>query len=88
LTSQTSTSPGVHDLLLYSVAVAAEGVGDRLLELLPAERGGVAERSLSAEVPRPGEGIWSLLKPSIANFAATDLDSLIRIVKRKMKKIQ
>jgi transposase len=36
----------------------------------------------------PAEGIWSLLKRSMANFAAADLDSLIRIVKRKLKKIQ
>jgi len=35
-----------------------------------------------------GEGIWSLLKRAIANFAADDLDSLVRIVKRKLKKIQ
>ncbi len=36
---------------------------------------------------KPTEGIWSLLKPSIANFAA-DLDGLVRIIKRKLKKIQ
>jgi hypothetical protein len=31
---------------------------------------------------KPTEGIWSLLKRSIANFAAADLDGLVRIVKR------
>ena len=36
----------------------------------------------------PAEGIWSLLKRAIANFAAADLDGLVRIVKRKLKKIQ
>jgi transposase len=36
----------------------------------------------------PAEGIWSLLKRSIANFAAADVDGLVRIVKRKLKKIQ
>ena len=36
----------------------------------------------------PAEGIWSLLKRSIANFAAADLDGLVRIVKRKLKRIQ
>ena len=36
----------------------------------------------------PAEGIRSLLKRSIANFAATDLDGLVRIIKRKLKKIQ
>jgi transposase len=36
----------------------------------------------------PGEGIWSLLKRSMANFAAPNLDHLIRIIKRKLKKIQ
>ena len=34
------------------------------------------------------EGIWSLLKQSMVNFAAADLDGLVRIVKRKLKKIQ
>jgi hypothetical protein len=36
----------------------------------------------------PAEGIWSLLKRAIANFAAADLNALVRIVKRKLKKIQ
>ena len=36
----------------------------------------------------PAEGIWSLLKRSIVNFAAADLDGLVRILKRKLKKIQ
>ena len=36
----------------------------------------------------PAEGIWSLLKRSMADFAAADLDGLVRIVKRKLKKIQ
>jgi hypothetical protein len=37
---------------------------------------------------KPTEGIWSLLKRSMVNFAAADLDGLVRIVKRKLKKIQ
>ncbi|MGN9846918.1 transposase [Nonomuraea sp. H19] len=36
----------------------------------------------------PAEGVWSLLKRAIANFYAADLDALVRIVKRKLKKIQ
>ena len=36
----------------------------------------------------PVEGIWSLLKRAIAHFAAADLNGLVRIVKRKLKKIQ
>jgi transposase len=36
----------------------------------------------------PAEGVWSLLKRAIANFYAADLDVLVRIVKRKLKKIQ
>ncbi len=36
----------------------------------------------------PAEGVWSLLKRSIANFAAADLPGLVRIIKRKLKKIQ
>jgi hypothetical protein len=36
----------------------------------------------------PVESIWSLLKRSMANFAAAELDGLVRLVKRKLKKIQ
>ncbi len=36
----------------------------------------------------PAEGIWPLLKRSMANFAAPDQASLVRIIKRKLKKIQ
>jgi len=39
-------------------------------------------------VLNPAEGIWSLLMRSMANFAAAGLDGLVRIVKRKLKKIQ
>ncbi len=34
------------------------------------------------------EGIWSLLKRAMANFVVADLDGLVRIVKRKLKKTQ
>ena len=36
----------------------------------------------------PTEGVWSLLKRGIANFAAPNLDSLTRMIKRRLKKIQ
>ena len=36
----------------------------------------------------PAEGIWSLLKRSIANFASAGQAGLVRIIKRKLKKIQ
>jgi transposase len=36
----------------------------------------------------PAEGIWSLLRRAMGNFAAADLSGLVRIVKRKLKKIQ
>ena len=36
---------------------------------------------------KPTEPVWSLPKRSMANFAA-DLDGMVRIVKRKLKKIQ
>nr|WP_078869667.1 transposase [Streptomyces sp. NRRL B-1347] len=36
----------------------------------------------------PAEGVWSLLKRAIANFVATNLVGLERIVKRKLKKLQ
>ena len=40
------------------------------------------------EVDGEHEGVWSLLKRSIANFAAAELSGLVRIIKRKLKKIQ
>ena len=36
----------------------------------------------------PVERIWSLLKRFMANFAAADQVGLVRIIKRKLKKIQ
>jgi transposase len=36
----------------------------------------------------PAEGVWSLLRRFLTNFAVTDLTGLTRIVKRKLKKIQ
>ena len=37
--------------------MTAERVGDHLFELLPAQRGEIAERALTAEAPRPSEHI-------------------------------
>jgi hypothetical protein len=37
---------------------------------------------------KPAERVWPLLKRSMANFAAANVDGLVRIVKRKLKKIQ
>ena len=34
----------------------------------------------------PTEGIWSLIKRALVNFAAADLDGLVRIVKRKLRR--
>ncbi|MFC4512223.1 transposase [Streptomyces ehimensis] len=36
----------------------------------------------------PTEGVWSLLKRHLADFAAADLAHLTRVIKRKLKKIQ
>ncbi|MFG2546962.1 hypothetical protein ACGFOM_31490 [Streptomyces sp. NPDC048594] len=36
----------------------------------------------------PQEGVWSLLKRALADFAAADLAHLTRVIKRKLKKIQ
>ncbi|MFI0425237.1 transposase [Spongiactinospora sp. 9N601] len=36
----------------------------------------------------PAEGVWSLLRRALANFAVTDLPGLVRLVKRRLKKIQ
>ena len=54
------------------------------------EQGVAADLRLPAYAPdlNPAEGIWSLLKRSMANFAAADVNGLVRIVKRKLKKIQ
>ena len=52
---------------------------------LVAANAGAAELE---EIMRGVEGIWSLLKRSMANFAAADLDGLVRIIKRRLKKIQ
>jgi DDE superfamily endonuclease len=55
-----------------------------------AHPGWLTEARLPAYAPdlNAVEGIWSLLKRAMANFAAADLDGLVRIVKRKLKKIQ
>jgi transposase len=36
----------------------------------------------------PAEGVWSIIKRSLENFAAANLDHLVRVLKRKLKKIQ
>ncbi|MDQ1304465.1 MAG: hypothetical protein QG671_292 [Actinomycetota bacterium] len=36
----------------------------------------------------PAEGIWSMLKASLTNFAATDINHLTRTVRRCLKRIQ
>ena len=36
----------------------------------------------------PAEGIWSMLKASLVNFAARNPDHLTRAVKRRLKMIQ
>ncbi|WP_327588235.1 hypothetical protein OHA25_15355 [Nonomuraea sp. NBC_00507] len=33
-------------------------------------------------------GVWSLLRRALANFVVADMPGLVRIVKRKLKKIQ
>ena len=43
---------------------------------------------LAPELADFAAGIWSLLKRSMVNFAAADVDGLVRIIKRKLKKIQ
>lgn len=49
-------------------------------------RGG--EPKTFAEEINPQEGIWSLLKRALADFAAADLTHLTRVIKRNLKKIQ
>lgn len=36
----------------------------------------------------PQECVWSMIKRGLADFAAANLDHLVRVVKRKLKKIQ
>ena len=38
--------------------------------------------------PNPQEGVWSLVKRTIGNLAATNLDQVARAVKRSLKQIQ
>ena len=61
-----------------------------LAEFAEENKAGLRIYRLPAYTPdlNPVEGIWSLLKRSMINFAAADLDGLVRIVKRKLKKIQ
>ncbi|SDJ18728.1 transposase [Nonomuraea jiangxiensis] len=48
----------------------------------------IVQLSTYAPELNPAEGVWSLLRRTLANFAVTDLPGLVRIVKRKLKKIQ
>jgi hypothetical protein len=43
--------------LAHPIPVTAEGIGDDLLELLPAERGEVAERALVVQATRSHHGV-------------------------------
>ena len=36
----------------------------------------------------PTEGVWAVIKGQLADFAAANLDHLVQVVKRKLKKIQ
>ena len=63
--------------------MVAQGLAGRRPGGAAVQGAGVAGAALN-----PAEGIWSLLKRSMVNFAAADLDGLVRIVKRKLKKIQ
>ncbi|MEU0053876.1 hypothetical protein [Streptomyces sp. NPDC006309] len=46
------------------------------------------KRTGGAPELNPAEGVWSLLKRHLADFAPTDLPHLTRVIKRKLKKIQ
>ena len=63
--------------------MVAQGLAGRRPGGAAVQGAGVAGAALN-----PAEGIWSLLKRSMANFAAGDLDGLVRIVKRKLNKTQ
>ncbi|MEU6151482.1 transposase [Actinosynnema sp. NPDC047251] len=61
-----------------------------LVEFIDANRDWLRVVHLPSYAPElnPTEGVWSLLKRSLTDFAAADLDHLVRVVKRKLKKIQ
>ncbi|GAA1294213.1 hypothetical protein GCM10009634_48200 [Saccharothrix xinjiangensis] len=61
-----------------------------LVEFIDANRDWPRVVHLPSYTPdlNPTEEVWSLLKRSLADFAAADLDHLVRVVKRKLKKIQ
>lgn len=48
----------------------------------------VVQMPVYAPELNPVEGVWSLMKRALANFVAADLRGLVRLVKRKLKKIQ
>jgi hypothetical protein len=82
-----STAPGPHEPAAVDFH-AAEGC--QLADFAEENRAWLRVYRLPAYSPdlNPVEGIWSLLKRSMANFAAADVDGLVRIIKRKLKKIQ
>ncbi len=61
-----------------------------LVEFVDANRDWLRVVHLPSYAPNlnPAEEGWSLLKRSLAEFAAADLDHLVRVVKCKLKKIQ
>ena len=75
-----------------SKARLRENLTSRLPGRAAAPQGRADPKVIPAQVEegrrRRAEGIWSLLKRSMASFAAADLEGLVRIVKRKLKKIQ
>lgn len=54
--------------------------------VLPGNRG--LRRFYHQVTVRPAEGIWSMLKASLANFTAINLDHLVQAIKRRLKMIQ
>jgi hypothetical protein len=69
-------------LAITGAAIAALPPGFRRKLMVTCDGAG-ASHALVAHL-----GVWSLLKRSMVNFAAANLDGLVRIVKRKLKKIQ
>ncbi|MET8290080.1 transposase [Streptomyces sp. NPDC005132] len=63
---------------------------DELADFFEENKGWLTVFQLPSYAPElnPQEGVWSLVKRGLADFAAANLDHLAQVMKRKLKKIQ
>jgi transposase len=63
---------------------------DELADFFEENKGWLTVFQLPSYAPElnPQEGVWSLMKRGLADFAAANLDHLAQVMKRKLRKIQ